>query len=445
MSGRNGADRLCEALLARGVSCVFGLPGSQTVPLYEALRRAGLRCVGATHELAASFMANGYARASGRPAVLTTIPGPGFTYALTGLAEARLDSAPVLLVTGAPATRPGRRFQLQALDQPAIAAPLVKAVLTAHRPDEAGPRALEALDLTMQGEPGPVLLQVAEEAWGGDAPSFRPAAKAGEPLGPAEGQVAAIAARLAAARRPLFYLGQGAAAASDGVARLAARFGALVVTTTSGRGVVAEDDPRVLVFDGGDVEPLNRLADGADLVLALGCKLSHNGAHGFALRLRPETLVHVDAAPEVPGANYPCDLAAIADVPSLVRSLLERTDATEGRAPGWPPEEQDLWRAQARDSRRDRGQEPRFSSLEPPTAEGFFAALRRALPRDGCLVTTRASTRCSRVVTTGFSRPAAWSSPRTSSRWASRSRRRSGRPLPSPAAPSWPCSATAGC
>ena len=122
---------------------------------------------------------------------------------------------------------------------------------------------------------------------------------------PAEGQVAAIAARLASAHRPLFYLGQGAAAASEGVARLAARFDALVVTTTSGRGVVAEDDPRVLVFDGGDVEPLNRLAASADLVLALGCKLSHNGAHGFALRLRPETLVHVDASAGGAGRQLP--------------------------------------------------------------------------------------------------------------------------------------------
>ena len=199
MSERNGADRLCEALTARGVEVVFGLPGSQTVPLYEAFRRAGMRCVNGSHELAASFMANGYARASGRAAVVSTIPGPGFTWALTGLAEARLDSAPVLLVTGAPATGPGRRFQLQALDQAAVCAPLVKSVITVTRREEVGPRTLEALDLTTRGEPGPVVLQVENELWDSAAPGFSPPG-VDAPPGPAESQLAAVSARLVCRR-----------------------------------------------------------------------------------------------------------------------------------------------------------------------------------------------------------------------------------------------------
>ena len=95
----NGAERICATLSDLGVDVVFGLPGSQNVVLYEALRRSGLRSVTASDEGAAAFMAGGYARASGRVGVLTTIPGPGFLYALPAIAEARDDSAPLLWLT----------------------------------------------------------------------------------------------------------------------------------------------------------------------------------------------------------------------------------------------------------------------------------------------------------------------------------------------------------
>ena len=98
-----GAERVVRALDGVGIETAFGLPGSQNLALFEALRTSRIRTVVPTHELAASFMANGYARASGRPGVLVTIPGPGFTYALTGLAEAYLDSTPILHVLAPPA------------------------------------------------------------------------------------------------------------------------------------------------------------------------------------------------------------------------------------------------------------------------------------------------------------------------------------------------------
>src|SRR3954465_10574891 len=116
----DGISRLCAALQAVGVDCVFGVPGTQNVPLFEGFRRSHMRTVLASHELAASFMANGFFRATGRVAALATIPGPGFTYALTGLAEARLDSVAIIYFVGKPAHAPGRRFWLQSIDQRAI-------------------------------------------------------------------------------------------------------------------------------------------------------------------------------------------------------------------------------------------------------------------------------------------------------------------------------------
>ncbi|MGB3497901.1 MAG: thiamine pyrophosphate-binding protein, partial [Rhodanobacter lindaniclasticus] len=162
--GISGAELVCATLTRAGIDCVFGLPGTQTTGLYEALRRAPLRSVVATHELSAAMMANGYYRASGRLAALLTIPGPGFTWALTGLAEATLDSAALLHLTMQPARSPGQQFQLQALDQAAIAGPLSKGQ---YHVDHAAdiPAALAAAHAQAgAGEPGPVLVQFGRDA-----------------------------------------------------------------------------------------------------------------------------------------------------------------------------------------------------------------------------------------------------------------------------------------
>ena len=105
------------------------MPGTQTVPLFEALRRSRLVTIVPTHELAASFMAGAFYRASGRPAVLLTIPGPGFAYALAGLAEARLDSAAMIYIVPACDEGADARFALQAIPQTSLAVNLAKAVL----------------------------------------------------------------------------------------------------------------------------------------------------------------------------------------------------------------------------------------------------------------------------------------------------------------------------
>ena len=95
----NGAEHICAILKRLGVEVVFGLPGTQNITLYDAMRGSGLRSVVASDEGAAAFMASGYARAAGKVGVLTTIPGPGFVYALSGVMEARHDSVPLLWLT----------------------------------------------------------------------------------------------------------------------------------------------------------------------------------------------------------------------------------------------------------------------------------------------------------------------------------------------------------
>ena len=379
MSRLSGARAITGVLEEAGAGVVFGLPGGQNVALFEALRRSSLRTIVPTSELAAGFAAAGFAAASGRPGVLTTIPGPGFAYALPALAEARLDSLPVVVITVAP-REGGIALPLQAFDQAAVAAPVVKQVLSADA-EGAAAAVRRALALAVSGEPGPVLVHVSEqalEARDRDEPSVdapRAAVAAAD-----------VAARLAAAERVVVHVGGGATGCAEDVVALVERVGAVAISTTSGRGVVPEDHPRSLAVDapGMGASALNELLDRADLVPALGVKYSHNGALGGALRIDPSRFVRVDSSADVLAGAYPADTAVEADVPAFLGALLDALPP-EPR-PGWPDE--DLTRLRPRLDRAGRTRlEPalRVAGAEAPA--DFFAALRRALPRDGVLVT----------------------------------------------------------
>jgi acetolactate synthase I/II/III large subunit len=379
-------NAICAALARQGVEHVFGIPGTQNVTLFEALRISGLRTVLTTSELSAAFMANGYARASGRVGVVAAIPGPGFAYALPGIAEARLDSAPLLLLTGVPAREPGVRFQLQAIDQAAIAGPLVKGVFTVERPGDVARVIAQAVALAQSGEPGPVLVQLADEVLGATLDGPPPAVT---PLPSSDAVAVGEGVELCrGARRPVILAGQGAANGAEALGRVLARWPALVVTTSSGRGVIAEDHPRALRFDvqGGGLEALNELLDASDLVLVLGAKLSHNGTAGFALRLPADRLVHVDAGAEVLGANYPVRLAVRAGVEQFLARMLEALPVTTGGG-DWSTEDVTRWRERLRPTPPRDPPEPAMHGVEGGQPAAFFGALRRALPRGGILVT----------------------------------------------------------
>ena len=379
-----GADALCQSLEACGVECVFGLPGTQSVPLYEGLRRSRIRSVLATHELSASFMANGYHRASGRLAALFTIQGPGFTYALAGLAEARHDSAALVYLVGRGDS--ARPFSFQALDQRSMAVSVVKGILSVERVGEIPARIREACDLALGGEPGPVMVEWSAGALTAPAPAEGPGtppARRAPP--PSRAAVEAACGFLAAARRPLLVVGLGAAGAARAVLRLAEALGAPVVTSTSGRGVVPEDHPLSVGFDSArcDTGVLNELVADSDAVLVLGCKLTAAGTADFALRLPEASLVRVDASPEVLESGY----TARYPVHGAVEDVVEDLVAAAGRRArgGWDRAEIAGWRRRLRGSGPVEP-EPRLHGVSPPSAEAFFGALRRALPRDGILV-----------------------------------------------------------
>ncbi|MQA90952.1 MAG: hypothetical protein GEU90_12055 [Gemmatimonas sp.] len=391
MSLADGNQLVCAALEAVGIDCVFGVPGTQNVGLFEALRRSRLRTVLATHELGAAFMANGYYRASGRPAALVTIPGPGFTYALPGLAEARLDSAALLYLVAQPATRPGRRFQLQAIDQAAIAAPLVKSIRNVDSVGELEAAIVAGYAESMAGEPGPVMIHIESSALDSPAgPSTGSVAFRGAQPDAAsvhlQGELGEVAAAFASARRPVLFLGQGALPVASAFRELVERRPLPVITTPSARGLLADDHPCLVGFDvmRDELDQLNALLDTSDLVLVLGSKLGHNGTAGFGIRFPEDRLIHVDTSQEVLGANYRTSLAVSASSAAVAQVLSRELDRSNSWQT-WPAEELAAWKRQLR--RAEQGVEPSIAGTSGGSAREFFDRLRRILPPDAILVT----------------------------------------------------------
>jgi len=375
----NGADLVCSVLRRLDVQCVFGLPGTQNVRLYEAMRAAGLRRVVSADEGSAAFMAAGYARASGRVGVLTTIPGPGFVYALPGIVEARHDSVPLLWITLRQADI-GRAFQLQRIDQAQMAAPAVKHCLHIGSGDALVTTLAAAHELARAGEPGPVLVEIDAALLDTNAADSTLA-----PSRPAMPKTQALAARLAESRHPVLYVGQGAQDGSEAVRALARRLAAPVLCTSSGRGVLPDTDELAFTkdFSTGVGLVVPDLIEKADLVLTLGCKFTHNGSGGGELSLPEAKHVRVDASPEVLSANYPASLV----VEGRVEDVLSTLASTSLPVSHWRSEDLRALRARlAAESAVPVPLEPTLPDLRGGSIRTFFDALSEAAGERGVYV-----------------------------------------------------------
>jgi len=215
-----GAAALLGALRERGVDTVFGYPGGAIMPVYDALLDSGIRHVLVRHEQAAAFAADGYARVSGRPGVCIATSGPGATNLITGIANAYLDSVPLIAITGQVATPLMGTDAFQEVDIFGMTLPVVKhSYIVRHIEDL--PRIVhEAWNIASSGRPGPVLIDLPKNIAAGEAHSVT---RLVEPQ-PPDRQADAIwlsraAALIAASERPIVYAGGGI-----GIARAVAAF-----------------------------------------------------------------------------------------------------------------------------------------------------------------------------------------------------------------------------
>ncbi|HKK08997.1 MAG TPA: thiamine pyrophosphate-binding protein [Gemmatimonadota bacterium] len=316
-------EAVARALVERGVEHVFGVVGSGNFGITNALCAAGARYVAARHECAAVCMADGYARASGRPGIVTVHQGPGMSNAATGLAEAAKSRTPLLLLAADTST--GAVQSNFRIDQEGLARSLDAVAERLHTPgsaladlDRAWRRALEgrhAVALML-----PLDVQTAE-APAGFAP---PESTAVSSPAPSEAATAAIADLVEASSRPAIVAGRGAVLSEAG-ARLEVlgdRIGAILATSANGNGLFS-GLPYAVGISGGFAPPVGAglLAD-ADLVLAFGASLNMwTTRHGTLIG--PETrLVQVDIDPAAIGRQRPVDLGVVADA-SLAAGALE--------------------------------------------------------------------------------------------------------------------------
>jgi len=348
---RTGGALVVEALKAEGVAFTFGIPGTHNIELYDALVDApGVRPVLVTDEQSASFMADGLWRASGRLGCVNVVPGAGLTHALSGIAEAWMDQVPLLVLGCGIRRDSGRAFQLHDVDQQALVSSVTKGSWLVESMDHLYETIRQACRMAREGVPGPVFVEVPANLYmvGQEVGEEHRGARGGSarethPQGTGDLQETALSSgvdtRLGArphldltavldvlreARRPLIYLGAGAAGAGPDLVTLAERLEAPVSTTLQGKGVFPETHPLFLWPGFGSAAPhfVRKIAASCDATLAIGCRFAEVGTGSYGLE-PPGPLVHVDLDPRVFGRNYPTQVTLEADAADFVKALLE--------------------------------------------------------------------------------------------------------------------------
>ena len=333
-----GADLVCIALERAGVEVIFGYPGGASLPIYDALPdHPGIRHVLVRHEQGAAHMADGFARVTGRPGVVMVTSGPGATNLVTGLANAYMDSVPMIAITGQVATTFMGRDAFQETDVIAMVLPVTKHAFLVRRTEDIVPTILRAFRIATEGRPGPVVVDIPKDiqnAFARIAPgTWKPARSV---VLPDPASIERAAALLAAAERPLIIAGHGVriAGAHEELRALAEQLDAPVAMTLLGIGALPEDHPLaggMLGMHGG--APTNHAVNDADVVLGIGLRFDDRvtgKVSAFAPRAR---IIHVDIDPTQIGKNVETAVGIVADARSALQALIARLPDT--RRPAW--------------------------------------------------------------------------------------------------------------
>jgi len=330
MPSLTGAQIVVRALEDAGVPLTFGIPGTHNIELYDALALSDrVRPVLVTDEQSASFMADAVWRASGRLGCVNVVPGAGLTHAMSGIAEAFMDNVPLLVLGCGIRRDTGMAFQLHDVDQLAMVAPITKARFRPETGRSAYAEILEACRIAQQGPPGPVMVEIPANLYlfkhEVDLPPGTSEAAHANVAAPPDEAVVRAAELLAAAKRPLIYVGLGAAGAGSSLVELAERLEAPVASTIQGKGVFPESHPLSLWPGFGDAAPsfARSVAHDCDVTLAIGCRFGEVATASYGLE-PPSPLIHVDISPEAIGRNYPAALGIVSDAAAFVRALLPR-------------------------------------------------------------------------------------------------------------------------
>ena len=325
MPAMNGAQALVSQLLSEGVDTVFALPGVQIMAAFDALydARETIRLVQTRHEQATTYMADGYAKVTGKVGVAMVVPGPGALNAGAGLGTAYASSSPVLLISGqivsdALGKRQGQLHEIE--DQLDVFRPITKWSHRVSRVEEIPEAVHEAMRHLKTGRPRPVELEVPPDtlAATGDVDIIEPEEykkAAGDPS-----QLARAARVLADARRPVIIAGGGTiiSGASQELVELAEFLQAPIMTTPEAKGVVPSDHHLSIGVNYTSLGPAHRVVPESDAVLAVGTRFLIGG-----LELTDaQRVIQIDADPTEIGKNHAVEVGIEADAREALRALL---------------------------------------------------------------------------------------------------------------------------
>ena len=342
-----GAELLRTLLERQGITTLAGIPGGANLPFYDALRGSTIRHILARHEQGAGFIAQGMARVTGQAGVCLATSGPGATNLLTAIADARLDSIPLVAITGQVPQALLGSDAFQEVDTYGLTLPVTKHNFLVRDPAELLDVVPLAFQLAESGRPGPVAIDVPK-----DVQVARTDVRAGpEPGGPApiapcaEERIAALAGRLAAAQRPVLYLGGGVitSGAANLARTLAHRVSAPVVGTLMALGALPPEDPLFMGMLGMHAaRGTNWLLEEADLLVAIGARFDDRATGKVAEFCPRAAIAHIDVDPAEIGKIKPAFLGLVGDAAEVLRRLLDRL----------PPQGRPAWRARAQELRR---------------------------------------------------------------------------------------------
>ncbi len=348
-----GAEILWATLAGEGTTTVFGYPGGAILPVYDALRKfPTIHHVLVRHEQGAAHMADGYARASGRPGVCMATSGPGATNLVTGIATAMLDSIPIVCITGQVSSKVLGSDAFQEIDITGITLPITKHNYLVTRAEDIAPTIREAFQVATSGRPGPVLVDITKDAQQATAPfdfeAAAPAPHRPHPMLRAESSSIRQAVDLIlAAKKPLILAGHGIleSNARQQVIDFAERRGVPVASTLLGLGAFPTYHPLSLGMMGMHGESwVNQAIQDADLLLAFGMRFDDRVTGNLAHYAPDAKKIHIDIDPSEINKNVKVDVALIGDLKGVLNTLLplippqtdtrpERNEGTGSRVP----------------------------------------------------------------------------------------------------------------
>lgn len=333
----NGAQIAVKALENLGISYTFGIPGTHTTELYDALAKSEtIRPVLVAHEGGGAFMADAVSRTTNSVGCLTIVPAAGLTHALSGIGEAFLAGIPMLVLAGGIRRDTGMHYQLHHIDMKPIAQGITKAQFLIENHAQIVPVLYEAYQIAITGEPGPVFVEIPAEILMFSAeidavPAYIPDIRKSAAV-PAEADIEKAAKLLSEAKNPMLFLGWGALGAQEYSIKIAEKLKAPVALTLQGKSAFPNTHPLYAgCFLGRSAVPAGREAyERHDVLLAAGCRFSEIATGSYGIEA-PRNLIHTDINSEVFNKNYPAAIAIEGDAEAVLKAIWERIKDREIR------------------------------------------------------------------------------------------------------------------